>query len=169
MKDSTSRSVKEGLGFGLLAGIFLGVMEVVGSTIMGNPPLMPVRMFASVVLGETALMQTPAATAIPIGVIVHLALSAMFGVIYGLASSRLSTATETSYGRQAAIGLGFGAMLWLVDFQIIGRIAFPWFLNAPQFLQMAMHAMFFGLPLGLMYAAGERHAHHVGHPAGAPA
>jgi predicted small integral membrane protein len=169
MRETTKRAVNEGIGFGLVAGLIFGVMEVIGAAMMGNPPLMPVRMFASVVLGEEAMMQTPLSTAVPIGLIAHFALSAMFGLVYGLINSRLSAATETSYGRQAVIGLVFGAMLWLVNFQIVARILYPWFLEAPQFLQMAMHAMFFGLPLALMFAAGERHAHHVGRAARVPA
>lgn len=168
MQESTRRGIKEGIGFGLIGGMIFGVMEVVGAAIMGNPPLMPIRMFASTVVGQQALMEIPAATAIPIGLIAHFALSAVFGAIYGAINARLSIESKTSYDRQAAIGLVFGAMLWLVNFQIIARLLYTWFLTTPQFLQMAMHAMFFGLPLGLMYAAAER-AHHVARPSHAPA
>jgi len=159
MSDSIKRGIKEGIGFGLIAGMIFGVMEVVGAAVMGNPPFMPVRMFASIVLGKQALMQTPAATALGIGIIVHFVLAAIFGVVYRAINATFSTRTETSYGRQTGLGLLFGAMLWIVNFQIIGRLAYPWFLSTPQFLQMMMHAVFFGLPIGLMYAAGERHAH----------
>lgn len=34
--------------------------------------------------------------------------------------------------------------------------------KAPAAMTMLMHAMFFGLPLGLMYAGTERHARHAG-------
>lgn len=169
MSQSTRRGVKEGIGFGLIAGALFAVMEVIGAAMMGDPPLMPVRMFASTVLGEQALMETPAATAVPIGLIAHFALSAIFGLIYGTVNARFSTDTETSYGRQAGIGLVFGIALWFVNFQIIARAIYPWFLMAPPFLQAAMHAMFFGLPLALMYATGERHAQRVGRPARVPA
>lgn len=162
MDTSTSRGVKEGIGFGLLAGAIFGAMEVVAAAAMGDPPLMPVRMFASTVLGQSALMETPASTAIPVGLIAHVVLSAIFGLTYGLFNAQLSDDTETSYGRQAGLGVLFGGVLWFVNFQIIARIAYPWFLDAPQGLQAMMHAVFFGLPLGLMYAAGERRAHHVG-------
>ncbi len=155
MRDSIKRGIKEGIGFGLVAGMIFGVMEVVGAAVMGNPPLMPVRMFASIVLG----MQAPAATAVPIGIIVHFVLAAIFGVVYAAINATFSTRTETSFGRQAGLGLVFGAMLWIVNFQIIGRLAYPWFLTTPQSLQMMMHAVFFGLPIGVMHAAGERHAH----------
>jgi hypothetical protein len=165
MQESTRRGIKEGIGFGLIAGLIFGVIEIIAAVLMGDPPLMPVRMFASTVLGEQALEQTPAATAIPLGLLAHFVLSAMFGLIYGAINARFSTATETSYGRQVALGLMFGAVLWLVNFQIIARLIYPWFLMTPQFLQMAMHAMFFGLPVALMYARAERRAHHVGRTA----
>ncbi len=162
MSETMRRGLKQGLGIGLIAGMIFGVMEMVGAVIMGNPPLMPIRMFASTVLGHAALMETPAVTALLVGVFAHLALSAVFGVIYGVVNGAFSATTETRFGRQAAIGLLAGAMLWLVNFQIIARIAYPWFLGMPQGMQMLMHAMFFGLPLGLMYAGTQRHARHVG-------
>ncbi|MDP2270452.1 MAG: hypothetical protein Q8N23_24285 [Archangium sp.] len=160
MSEAMKRGAKEGVGFGLIAGAIFVVMEVVGAAMMGQPALMPIRMFASTVLGQAALMESSAAAVLIVGTIVHFALSGVFGLIYGLINGRFSTSTETSFGRQAGLGLLFGAMLWLANFQLIARVLYPWFLDAPQFLQMAMHAMFFGLPLGLMYAAAERRAHH---------
>jgi hypothetical protein len=161
MSESTRRGAKEGIGFGLIAGMIFAVMEVVGAAMMGQPPLMPIRMFASTVLGQAALMETATGTVLIVGLAAHFALSAIYGLIYGLINAKFSAPTETSYGRQAGLGLLFGAMLWLVNFQVIARVLYPWFLDAPQFLQMAMHAMFFGLPLGLMYAEAERRAHHA--------
>ena len=165
MSESTRRGAKEGIGFGQIACLIFAVMEVVGAAMMGQPPLMPIRMFASTVLGQAALMQTAAGTAVVVGLLAHFALSAIYGVIYGAINGTFSANTETSYGRQTGLGLLFGMALWMVNFQIIARLIYPWFLDAPQFLQMAMHAMFFGLPLGLMYAAAERRAHHIGRPA----
>lgn len=162
MATTTKAGAREGLGLGVLAGVLFAIMEVVGAAIMGNPPLMPLRMFASVVLGEGALESASLGTAVVVGSVLHLALSAAFGLVYVLINRRLSVETRSSWGRQAAIGLGFGAMLWLVNFQIVARVLYPWFLMTPQFLQMLMHAMFFGLPLGLMFAAAERRVRHVG-------
>jgi hypothetical protein len=163
MNETTRRSVKEGIGFGIIAGLFFALMEILGAAMMGNPPLMPLRMFASVVLGSHAL--DPALTslggAFAAGIVVHLVLSALFGLVYGLASSRLRSERQTSWGVQAAAGFGFGAAVWLLNCQIIARALYPWFLEAPQLLQLVMHALFFGLPLGLLYAASERKAHQV--------
>lgn len=161
MTETTRRGAREGLGLGLIAGVIFGMMEIAGAAMMGNPPLMPLRMFASVLLGHGAMEPGPLGSVVVLGTVVHLALSASFGLIYGFINGRFSPETETRWGRQVGLGLLFGAMIWLVNFQIIARILYPWFLMTPQFLQMAMHAMFFGLPLALMYAAAERRVQHV--------
>lgn len=163
MVNATRRGAKEGLGFGMIAGIIFAMMEVAGAAFMGNPPMMPFRMFASVVLGQAAMETTPLAIAFVVGGLAHLALSAAYGLIYGVINGRLSTPTQTGWGRQLAFGLAFGALIWLVNFQVIARVLYPWFLMTPQFLQMMMHAVFFGLPLALMYAAAERRVQHVSH------
>lgn len=161
MQNATKRGVKEGIGFGILAGLLFAGMEVVGALVMGNPPLMPFRMFASVLLGQEALEMIAGSTAFVIGSAVHISLSGLFGLVYGLFASRTSAQTQTGWGRQAGAGLLFGLALWFINFQIIARILYPWFLATPQFLQAMMHALFFGLPLGLMYAGAERRVHHV--------
>lgn len=42
-------------------------------------------------------------------------------------NARLSTQTQTRWGRQVGLGLVFGAMPWLVNFQIVARLFYPWF------------------------------------------
>jgi hypothetical protein len=44
----------------------------------------------------------------------------------------------------------------VVTFQFVGRGYFPWFLGTDQFFQLVMHALFYGAPLGLLFAAAER-------------
>lgn len=158
MASENRRSVGEGVAAGLIAGVIFAMLEIVGAVMMGNPALMPIRMFASVVLGMSA-MQGPLGTALIVGTIAHLVLSAVFGVIYGLFNARVSETSKTSFGRQAGIGILFGLAVWLVNFQIIARVLYPWFLGTPQFLQAMMHGLFFGLPLALIYAASERRVH----------
>jgi hypothetical protein len=163
MAEAARRAAKEGIGFGLIAGVIFALAEMVVAAIMGNSALMPFRMFASILLGAAAMETTPIGTAFIIGSLVHLALSAAYGLIYGLINARFSTETQTNWGRQAGLGLLFGAILWLVNFQIIARILYPWFLTTPQFLQLLLHALFFGLPLSLMYAGAERHVREPRH------
>lgn len=156
MNIESKRGLREGVELGIVAGIVFGAMEIIASAAMAQPALAPLRMFASVVLGEQALSEVPLATAAVVGVITHLVLSGLFGLVYGFITSQLSAQTQTSWGRQAAEGMLFGLAVWFVNFQIIARLFYPWFLEAPQFLQALMHAIFYGLPLALMYAAVER-------------
>jgi hypothetical protein len=153
----TRRSIVEGIGFGLVAGVLFAVAEVVASAAMGQPGFAPFQMFASVLFGAGAF-EFGAGTAILAGGLIHLVLAGLFGLIYGLLNDRLPLGSHTSWGTQAGLGVAFGAALWLVNFQIIARALFPWFLEANQIVQLLLHAIFFGLPLGLMYAAAERRA-----------
>lgn len=157
MQETTRRGAWEGALFGLVAGIILGVAEVIAAAAMGVKALQPIRMFASVVLGQEALTTTSLAGALVAGIVVHLVLSTLFGALYGMVNATFSKETETSYARQAGLGLLFGAGLWIVNFQIIARIAYPWFLDeTSQGLQVVLHAVAFGLPLALMYTLAER-------------
>ncbi len=159
--STAGRSAKQGIGFGIVAGIVFAAMEVIGAAAMGMPLEMPFRMFASIVLGQGAMDAgaTSLREVLAVGSLVHVALSGAFGLVYGLVNSACSQRTRANGWAQAGIGLVFGAMLYVVNFQVVARIGYPWFLDAPQVLQMAMHAMSYGLPLGLMYAAAE---HRVG-------
>jgi hypothetical protein len=156
MARNTSRALKQGAVFGVIAALIFAVIEIIASAAMGNPALMPFRMFASIVLGMAAMQTVSLAAAVIVGLIVHVVLAAAFGLIYGFLASRLSGEAQAGWGTQSLMGLAFGVAVWLVNFQIIARLLYPWFLNAPQFLQAVLHAVFFGLPLGLMYAAAER-------------
>lgn len=164
MKETTKRGAREGIAFGFIAGLILLVAEVIAAAAAtGVAPQAPLRMASSIVLGQEALTtSTTLATAVIVGLIVHAVLSMAFGALYGVINAMFSTETETNYARQSGLGLAFGAALWLVNFQIIARVGYPWFLDTSQWLQLLMHAAFFGLPLALMYALAERRVQLVG-------
>jgi hypothetical protein len=161
MAEATRRSLKEGAQFGLVAGIIFGVVQILGSLIGGFGAIMPFRMAAGIVLGQATMETASPGAVIALGTLIHLVLAAVFGLLYGLLNARVPTPTQTDWGKQAGLGVAFGAVLWIVNFQIIARIFFPWFLEAPQFLQLLAHALVYGLPLGLMYAGAERRVHRV--------
>ncbi len=54
MAGVNRRLVGEGVTAGLIAGVIFAMMEIVGAAMMGNPALVPVRMFASVVLSRSS-------------------------------------------------------------------------------------------------------------------
>lgn len=145
----------EGLIFGVLAGIVLLLGELVVAAVARAPAIRPLQMAASVLLGRGAFALESDHAAVPGGA-VHLALSALFGLGYSQLMRRASIETTRNYGREALFGVAFGVALWVINFQLIARAAFPWFLDASQPVQAVMHALFFGLPLGLMVAASEK-------------
>jgi hypothetical protein len=157
MRDDARKAALDGVGYGLVAGMIFALAEIVVAGRIGNP-LLPVRMAASVILGASAV-DTPSVGVVAIvGLGMHLVLSALFGLAYGLLDGNRPQEPERSPARQAGFGTLYGLGLWLIDFQVIGRLTHPWFLAVPQLGQALMHSFFFGLPLALMYVQRARHA-----------
>jgi hypothetical protein len=156
MSDVT-RSAKEGLAFGLIAGALFAIGQLAATIVMGEPAMSAFRRFASILLGPSALTSavSPAA-AVGRGLIANRWLSAMYGVVYGFYNSALTMATRRSIGRQAIVGTLFGLMLWLVNFRAFAPYRYPWMLELDVIPQLILHALVFGLPLGLLYATAER-------------
>jgi hypothetical protein len=156
MSSDSRELLGRGAKYGLLVGLFFAIMEMIGAAAMGAPALSPWRAFASTILGQRALTQTSLGTAFIVGVIAHFALSAIYGMAYAYIISRVSPETRASLGREAAIGLAFGVGLYLLNFQVIARLIYPWFRHVNQTWQFILHTVFFGLPLGLLFGASER-------------
>ena len=73
-----------------------------------------------------------------IGLVTHLTLSAAFGVAFALLVPMLRDVRMLTLGAVA-----FGVALYLVNFQILGRTAFPWFQEGPdQVFELFAHAGF---------------------------
>jgi hypothetical protein len=157
MRDDARKAAIDGVGYGLVAGMIFALVEIAVAG-RGDAPLMPLRMSASVLLGRAALDTTGIGLTVLIGMGVHLALSALFGLAYGLLDGQRPQEPDRSWGRQAGFGMLYGMALWLINFQIVGRLTYPWFLTVPQLGQAVMHSFFFGLPLALMYVQRARHA-----------
>jgi hypothetical protein len=152
----TGKLAREGVGYGVVAGILMGIVAIIGGAASGMATAVtPFRYAASIVMGEGAF-EAGTGTALLVGTLVHLVLALAFGAIYGLLHGRAGVETRTSYARQSVLGLLFGSALWIVNFQIIARIIWPQFLATNQLAMWALHAFAFGLPLALMLAAAER-------------
>lgn len=153
----TPWSATNGLLFGLAAGVVLALAEVVLAMAAGDSPMRPVRMSAGVALGPPAFTpQVSTATALLVGLGVHLALSAVLGLLYSVLDAMLPVDGRGRWEFQAPVGMLFGIFAWLVSFQFVGRGYYPWFLDVPQFEQIIMHAVFMGLPLAMLFTAAER-------------
>jgi uncharacterized membrane protein YagU involved in acid resistance len=153
----TPRDMRWGLQQGAIAGIVAGIVfaafEMIVSALMAGPEafFMPLRMIGAIALGPEAL--DPAYSVVNAsvaGVIVHVILAIIYGVIFGEIAAMLR-------GQAAFIGAGsiFGLALWLINFYVIAPVAFPWFLDANPLVQFIAHTFFFGSVLG--YYLWESH------------
>lgn len=156
MNRVTKRRVKEGVASGLIAGVIFMFAEIVAAAALGQPALTPFPMFASVVVGADAFAELSLAVAVLVGSLVHFVLSAVFGMGYQLIAARLPVETRRSWSRHAFLGAAYGFALWVANFQIIARLAYPWFAQTHAVIQIILHALFFGLPLGLLYVSVHR-------------
>ena len=141
----------DGLGSGLAAGVVLMFAEIVMSIAHGLPATWPLRVAGSVLLGRTALA-TPDGPVIFVGVLAHATMSAIFGTVYGALQRRQIRVTQLSHARQAAFGLAFGAAIAVLDLQLLAPTLLPWIDPVSPLAQVVVHALAFGLPLGLSYA-----------------
>lgn len=155
----TSRDIRWGLKHGAIAGIVAGLVfaafEMTASAFMmgADAFFMPLRMIGAIALGPEALDPAYSLLSASVaGVLVHMGLSIIYGLLFGEASTVLR-------GPAAFIGLGsvFGLALWLVNFYLIAPVAFPWFLDASPVVQFVAHTFFFGAILGwFLWKSHER-------------
>jgi len=153
----TPRDMRWGLRQGALAGIVAGIVfaafEMIVSALMTGPEafFMPLRMIGAIALGPEALDPGYSiVTAGVTGVIVHLVLAIIYGVIFGEIAAMLR-----GQGAFTIAGSIFGLALWLINFYVIAPFAFPWFLDANPLVQFIAHTFFFGSVLG--YYLWESH------------
>lgn len=148
--------LREGLIGGLVAGAVFAVAEMLLAAAMGVSMLMPWAFSASILLGQEALTAPFTLATFIIGFVVHFVLSALFGLIWGATAKSVSRGIRDSYGPHALAAMIYGLVVWLVNFQVIARIVYPWFLGTNALVQLLLHALAFGLPLGLYLCARLR-------------
>ena len=76
-----------------------------------------------------------------VGLVTHLTLAMLFGIGFALLAGWLAR----SYTMLVGGGVAYGLLLYLVNFQILGRTAFPWFTDAmgpPQGFEVLIHGVF---------------------------
>jgi uncharacterized membrane protein YagU involved in acid resistance len=143
------RRLLRGAVGGVLAGaVFAGVtMWFAHST--GGKADMPLAMMATIVQGDAAMA---AGTANPtVGVLVHLALSALFGAVFALAVPRLRT-----NGTVAVAGTAYGLLLYVVNFLVLTPLLFTTFKAANQPFEVFAHMVFGTLLSFAFFGSGAR-------------
>ncbi len=117
--------------------------------VMGGAFADPLRLISSMVLGVDALSPTfPVVTATVVGIIVHMVLSAIFGVIFFYLLA-LFNQLDSPASLLLLYGSLFGLALWIVNFLIIAPIVFPQFTLVDQFWNgFVAHTFFYGTVIG---------------------
>lgn len=144
--------IKHGVIGGIVAAIGMMMAEMILAAAMGMDAFMPPRMIGGIVLGKSAMDPgTPLMMAALAGILVHMILSMVYGVIFAWLTVNihaLQTTTTVIVG-----GLIYGLVLWVVNFYVIappaGWVWFPTMANPVQ--QIISHAIGFGLVLGIYF------------------
>jgi uncharacterized membrane protein YagU involved in acid resistance len=148
----TGWGVKQGIIGGVIAGITFVLAEMIGSAVVaGNPFIMPLKAMASVPIG-TPPPEIPTGTAIPVGLIFHMLLSIVLGIIFALIVTNVAALRSSPTVLVIAASV-YGIIVWLVNFYILAPlIGRPWFTEIPPVPQFVYHTFFFGTVLGLYLA-----------------
>lgn len=135
---------------GFLAGlVFIGV-TMWFSTTLDSPADAPLKLISTLVLGAEALMNGEANAVL--GFVVHSVVSMLLGMVFALAVPRFAT-----NGTVGLAGGVFGLLVYLVNFQVIGRIWFDQFITGPnQAFEVVIHVVFGHLLAVAFYSSGVR-------------
>jgi hypothetical protein len=138
---------------GVIAGaVFLVVEMLLVWLVQGMSPWAPPRMMAAMVLGPEVL--PPPADfsfmAVMTAMLIHFPLSIVYGLILGWAIHRLEM------GMALLAGAAFGLIaVYVVNFYLIAPMAFPWFVEARNWISLVSHVIF-GVVLAGTYVAMRR-------------
>ncbi|SDY05117.1 hypothetical protein SAMN05661080_02144 [Modestobacter sp. DSM 44400] len=112
---------------------------------MGNPPLTPFRVVATIVQGPP-----PPQATIWIGMLIHSLLSGIFGLVF--AALIASMRRRTSHGALLWAGLIYAGLIYIVDFQVLARFIhqFSALRATNQPLELAAHLVFGAVLVALL-------------------
>ena len=148
------RLIRGALG-GFVAGlVFIGITMWFSDS-LGNPAEGPLKLISTLVLGGDAMMTGDANAGL--GFLVHSVLAAAFGMIFALAVPVFG-----NNGTLALAGGIYGALLYVVNFQLIARAGIERFLEGPnQPFELVIHIVFGHLLAVAFYSAGRRRGERV--------
>ena len=139
---------------GILAGVVFTAVTMWFTDSTAGKADMPLRMISTIVKGDKAM--AAGTTSVGIGLVVHVVLSALFGMLFALVVPRLRT-----NGTIALAGTLYGALLYVVNFLVLAPLAFTVFEDANQPFELFAHIVF-GTLLGFaFFSSGVRRGEPV--------
>ncbi len=147
--------VSLGIVAGLGAGIVFILLEMAWLTHLGKPAVTPLLVISTIFNGTNAPTVIP--TQIPldaiVGLVVHLNLSLAFGLGFLPIVALLARLRQTSILTLTAAGLVYGGLLYVLNFVILSKLAWPAFTapGSPQGFFFWVHVLY-GLMLVPFFA-----------------
>ena len=154
LAEPLPRRLVRGAVGGVLAGIPFVLVTMWFTSSTGGPAEMPLRMMSTIVLGDGAMADGSSSPVV--GAIVHVVLSALFGVGLALVVPRLRT-----NGTVAVVGAAYGVLLYLVNFHVLAPTLFTTFEAANKPFELFAHVVFGSLLAFAFFGSGVRRADPV--------
>ena len=146
--------LRYGILGGVVAGITFAMFEMIMAVVLdgGDAFFMPLRMIGGIGLGKQALDPgTSLLTAGGAGLVIHMILSMMYGVVV---AAVLSLIPQLSASRAAVLisASVVGFALWIVNFYVLAQVfGWTWFPNNTNAaVQFVAHTFLYGSVLGLV-------------------
>ena len=131
---------------GVVAGLVFLLANMAFATSQDLPAVAPLLDISTIFNLQDQPVVSP--ENIVIGLVTHLTLSALFGMGFALLVPLLSGPRAVVLGAVA-----FGVALYVINFQILGRLFFEWFQEGPnQLFELFIHAVY-GLLLVPFFAS----------------
>jgi hypothetical protein len=150
MTQTTSRrrrqvvDIRAALIAGLVSGlVFLGIASLVTTNGLGTP-ISVVRLFASIVLGDSIL--NPDTTVTPVAIVTALVIHILFSIGFGLLVASIVHRWGFIFG--IIVGGILGLALYIINFYSLSLI-FPWFFAFRSMLMLIGHVLFGAVTGGL--------------------
>jgi len=117
--------VSHGTLAGLIAGLGLGFVAIVASTLLRGDPWLPFDFATAIVVGPEALAPTfPVAASLALGMVIHALLSVLFGVTF-LGALALTFQLSARPGLLLVYGVVFALAVWEVNFMAVLPVIAP--------------------------------------------
>jgi uncharacterized membrane protein YagU involved in acid resistance len=153
-EEPLTRRLLRGAVGGVAAGLVFAAVTMWFADSTGGKAEMPLRMISTIVKGDAAM--AAGTTSPAVGVVVHLVLSALFGMAFALVVPRLRT-----NGTVALAGTVYGLLLYVVNFLVLTPLVFTTFRMANQPFEVFAHIVFGTLLSFAFFGSGARRGEPV--------
>jgi len=136
---------------GLGGGLAMTIVSALLTRALDQDLWLQPKVIASLVLGSSATTSAGfAAAPVLLGLLIHLAVAALLGVLFELFMRRI-TRLPSDYGVPEVAGLAYGLLIWLAAYFIVLPLLAPALLSiyAPALL---IQHLVYGAVTGLLYA-----------------